>query len=439
MKRIILLLTICLITASILAQSGNVGIGTNSPQQKLHIAGGNVLIEDGIVSRSSTGATKDLLPVAIATIGSNGVVTGGTTNVTCTKNGNDFIVDIGKKNNDCQAFISLLPSVAVTYAVFKMTGNDDSKLRIVLYNNNDVAVSAPFNLLVFKAGNDPHHEYNITVATNVNALRIGHGYHGIVAYGVDSVTINITILSDVTIGGPDPDTANGFTGAISIIDIPCPAKITINNHGRIIGRGGRGGSGGGTYQSNSPNTSACSIAAGMGQAGGHAIYTEKKVTVNNYGFMAGGGGGGGGGKANSTSGANGGGGGTGAGWPLSPGGQRGSSFYGANAFGNCPPGGQFTGCLSVACCCGGYAPFAVNGNGNTFNPNGNQFGSGSGGAGINGGFAGLFGGGLALTGSSNANTAAGGAPGKVIHASNSNATGNSVNLLSGGSYTGVVD
>ena len=227
MKKIILLLTLYLVAENILAQNGNVGIGTNSPQQKLHVAGGNVLIEDGIVTRSATGVGKDLLPVAIATIGSNGVVTGGTTNVSCTKDGNEFIVDIGKKNNDCQAFISLLPGIATRYEVFKMTGSNDTKLRIILYNSNNVEVSSGFNLLVFKAGNDPHHEYNITVATNVNALRIGHGYHGIVAYGVDSITINITILSDVTIGGPDPDTANGITGSISITDIPCPAKITI--------------------------------------------------------------------------------------------------------------------------------------------------------------------------------------------------------------------
>lgn len=437
MKKIILLLTFYVITNSILAQTGNVGIGTNSPKEKLHIAGGNVLIEDGIVSRSSTGVKKDLLPVAIATIGANGVVTGGTTNVSCTKNGTEFIVDIGEKNNDCQVFISLLPGVASSYDVFKMTGADDTKLRIIIYNNT-TPVSASFNLLVFKAGNDPLHEYNITISANTNDLRIAHGFDGIDAYGVDSVTINVTILANVIIGGPDPDTALGYDGAINIVNIPCPAKITINNFGKIVGRGGRGGRGGGTYLVNSPNMNNCGIAAGQGLNGGHAIYTDKKITVNNYGFIAGGGGGGGGGKSLATSGANGGGGGTGAGWPLTAGGQGGSTFYSTGPLSSCPPGGQLAGCGTLPCCCGGYAPFAINGSGNT-HPNGNVFVYGSGGAGINGGFQGLFGGGLALAGVSGPNTAAGGFPGKAINTGISTAQGSVINNLSGGSYAGVVD
>lgn len=437
MKKIIALL---LFSQGLFAQTGNVGIGTNSPKEKLHIAGGNVLIEDGIVSRSSTGATKDLLPIAIATIGGTGVVTDGTTNVTCVKDGTAFLVDIGEKNTNCQLFLTLLPGVATRYEIFKMTGVNDTKFRILLYNNT-TQVNNSFSIVVFKAGNDPLHEYNITVASNVNGLRIGHGFHGIDAFGVDSVTINITINANVMIGGPDPDTTNSaYLGAIVISDIPCPAKITITNFGQIVGRGGRGGRGGSTYQNNSEVTGAiCGVSAGQGFGGGDAIITSKKITVINHGFIAGGGGGGGGGKSLATAGSNGGGGGTGAGWPLSAGGQGGANFYGAGALDNCPPGGQVAGCGTLACCCGGYAPFAVNGNGNTRIVNGNQYVAGSGGAGINGGFQGLFGGGLGLQGVSNANTAPGGPPGKVINTTISSSLGSTITNVNGGSYTGLVN
>jgi hypothetical protein len=439
MKKVILFITTCVVTFSVFSQTGNVGVGTNSPVEKLHIAGGNVLIEDGILARTSTGAKKDLLPIAIATISATGVVTDGTANVTCTKDGNDFIVDIGEKNNNCQTFISLLPGTAVRYNVFKLTGANDTKFRIELFSAANVQVNANFSMLVFKAGNDPLREYNITIATNMNGVRIAHGFQGIDAFGVDSITINITILAGVIVGGLDPETApGGYSAAINIADIPCPAKITINNFGQIVGRGGRGGRGGGTYMSNTPNTNACIPEPGAGQPGGDAIYTQKKVTVNNQGYMAGGGGGGGGGKALGTPGTNGGGGGTGAGWPLVAGGQGGSNLYSGDPLDNCPPGGQLSGCLSASsCCCGGYAPFGINGNGNT-HPSGTIYVAGSGGAGINGGFQGFFGGGIALPGGSNANTGPGGAAGKVIRGSG-NGVGNLVINTGGGSYAGIVD
>jgi hypothetical protein len=357
--------------------------------------------------------------------------------VTCTKDGTDFLVDIGEKTANCQAFISLLPGGATRYEVFKLTGNNDTKFRIRLYNNT-TPIHGAFNMIVFKAGNDPLHEYDITIASNMNGVRIGHGFHGIDAYGVDSITINITILANVVIGGPDPDTSAGESGSIVIANIPCPAKITINNHGRIIGRGGRGGSGGGTYLSTSQGTNVnCGIDAGFARPGGNAIETSKKITVNNYGFIAGGGGGGGGGKSLSTTGSNGGGGGTGAGWPLEPGGMGGRSYYAAGPLENCPPGGTTVGCGTSACCCGGYAPFGLNGNGNT-RPSANVFNAGLGGAGVNGGFPGVPGGGLALSGASGSNTGPHGSAGKVLHTTSSGFLGSVVNNLNGGSYIGVV-
>ena len=100
------------------------------------------------------------------------------------------------------------------------------------------------------------------------------------------------------------------------------AKLTIENNGSILGRGGRGGNGGFGYSYNEIAN------ATNGASGGKAIYVESDITIINTGTLAGGGGGGGGAEGYVHVGtAYGGGGGGGGGQPYGAGGSRGSTTH----------------------------------------------------------------------------------------------------------------
>jgi len=67
------------------------------------------------------------------------------------------------------------------------------------------------------------------------------------------------------------------------------ATLTIQNNGKIYGRGGNGGNGGYRYPSSN-------LLPQSGGTGGRAVYVESNVTFDNNGTIAGGGGGAGGGE-----------------------------------------------------------------------------------------------------------------------------------------------
>lgn len=104
------------------------------------------------------------------------------------------------------------------------------------------------------------------------------------------------------------------------------AKLTIENNGAILGRGGDGGNGGLGYSYNA-------IAhATDGTVGGVAVHLESDITLINNGTLSGGGGGGGGGEGYVHTGtAYGGGGGGGGGRPYGAGGNGGSTTHSGTA------------------------------------------------------------------------------------------------------------
>jgi len=104
------------------------------------------------------------------------------------------------------------------------------------------------------------------------------------------------------------------------------AKLTIENNGAILGRGGNGGNGGLGYSYNA-------IAhATDGTVGGVAVHLESDITLINNGTLSGGGGGGGGAEGYVHTGtAYGGGGGGGGGRPYGAGGNGGSTTHSGTA------------------------------------------------------------------------------------------------------------
>jgi len=100
------------------------------------------------------------------------------------------------------------------------------------------------------------------------------------------------------------------------------AKLTIENNGVILGRGGNGGNGGFGYSYNAIAN------ATNGTSGGIAVHVESNITMINNGTLAGGGGGGGGAAGAVHVGtAYSGGGGGGGGRPYGSGGNGGSTTH----------------------------------------------------------------------------------------------------------------
>lgn len=134
--------------------------------------------------------------------------------------------------------------------------------------------------------------------------------------------VNVRIESTEVIGSTS-------TGAPALVTGDWPAGITLNllNNGKIVGKGGAGGEGGGLSQAgNNFNATAPT----SGTRGGDALTVNYDINIENNGLIGGGGGGGGGsGSATSLSqfGGTGNGGGAGAGSTGSLGGSAGANQH----------------------------------------------------------------------------------------------------------------
>lgn len=199
-----------------------------------------------------------------------------------------------------------------------------------------------------------------------------------------------------------------ISGGIDFSTIPSASynyEISIINNGFIYGTAGFGGNG-----ASGTNSVSCPVfPAQNGMRGGNAITTNSlvKITIKNYGIIAGGGGGGGGGGRSDANTQLGGGGGGGASLISGKGGLAG---LGGNN------------CQNIS---------AANGQ------PGNTTTGGTGGAGYNGGGAGGNGGGIASPGQNGTGigSGSGGIAGKAI----GGGSGNVINNLNGGQTFGAVD
>jgi hypothetical protein len=427
------LLLIGLLMLHTFARAQSIGVGTTAPLDKVHIKDGDLLLENSKFTTVKTGRGRNLAPIAIASVNGNHNLSGGTANVTVSNFG--MWVDIGEDNTGTQAFATAVGSTKLYGVVTPLTGVNKTKLEVRFYDFNGFENFPAYSLIVYKTGTDAYREYNITIADDTNGIELSHGNFGISTAAVDSLRITILIPDSVIIGG------GISTGAGILVNLPARSSVKITNYGKIIGRGGSGGVGEGTYAAGA-YVGPCGIFSGTGLQGGSAIATNTKLVVDNYGFIAGAGGGGGGGKKGAIAGANGGGGGAGAGWPIGSGygfgfGGDGGATWQAVAPGGYCPTDPFACSNPSGCCCGITAPYGTNGSKGSYTT-GINFLPGAGGAGVNGGYSGLSGGALGQPGQSGPNTWAPSVAGKAV-ASAPAFTGNTVNNLSGGTVVGVVD
>lgn len=427
------LLFISLLLLHTFAHAQSVGIGTNAPLDKVHIKDGDLLLENSKFTTVKTGRGRNLAPIAIASVNGNHQLSGGTANVTVTNFG--ITVDIGEDNTGIQAFATAVGSTRAYAVINPEAAPNNTKIDVHFYDYNGYEYYPAYSLIVYKTGTDAYREYNITISSDTNGVSISHGNFGISTAAVDSLRVTILIPDTVIIGG------GSNNGSGISINLPAHSSVKITNYGKIIGKGGRGGGGEGTYSADS-YAGPCGLSSSSGLEGGSAIATNTKVVVDNYGFIAAAGGGGGGGKKGGVATANGGGGGAGAGWPIPVdgygygfAGDGGGTWHATGQGGYCPTD-AFPCTNPAGCCCGVTAPYAANGSKGSYTT-GNNYLAGGGGAGVNGGYNGSSGGALGQPGASGANNAAPGPAGKAVNSVP--ITGNVVNNLSGGMVIGAVD
>lgn len=154
--------------------------------------------------------------------------------------------------------------------------------------------------------------FNLTTSSNVDfrTAALAAGWNG-------TATLKGTLLSGNTI-------SSSSTGSYALtISGSFPGGVTFINNGKVIGRGGDGGS-----------ASATALPGSAGGAGGNAIYVTVATSIDNTsGLIYGGGGGGGGGGRGSgynKGGAGSAGGGGGGGIGVSAAGTTAGSFPGTN-------------------------------------------------------------------------------------------------------------
>jgi hypothetical protein len=161
---------------------------------------------------------------------------------------------------------------------------------------------------------DPVDLQNRTITIDVNTLNFNlRNAHDLIypaPVSGDDFTLTVLIQSGVIVGGTvlgqpafDVGTWTGFADVV----------ISVENNGRIQGRGGKGGNGWGKGASDT---------AEAGEAGSPALKVSRAISfVNNGSILGGGGGGGGGGRSAFSSDRQGGGGGGGQGFQAGAGGS----------------------------------------------------------------------------------------------------------------------
>jgi hypothetical protein len=133
-----------------LSGSGNVGIGTSSPTQKLDVAG-NINF-NGKLTRPSTGAAN-LVPVAMGNVKYDATIMAGTGNFSVTHSaGGPYIITVTGENislDNYVANVTVLYSVGRTVDIFSDAGT--GKLSVAIVDPSfDTGEDASFSFVIYK-------------------------------------------------------------------------------------------------------------------------------------------------------------------------------------------------------------------------------------------------------------------------------------------------
>ena len=269
----------------VFATAQNVGVGTTSPKNKLHVAGGlrvDTLANNGdkgllqhdqngaVSSLEFTGNANEVLKGdgTFGSISGSGGTMGLFQNLTTEQR--DAIVSppnglhIFNTDDHCLNFYDAAFQVWNSYC-------DNGNKVITIKISQDILGGIDFYNTYAK--NHPNaREFSVIIDPGVNVVSGGYA-------------------TSAFVGGTIP------LAAISFFAMPVGTQFAIKivNRGNIVGNGGAGG-----FGARGQNTESCVANAGNGDQGGVAILTtpDVKITIENYGIISGGGGGGGGGGRN---------------------------------------------------------------------------------------------------------------------------------------------
>jgi|GEM_PF-3304115 len=126
-----------------------VGIGTNTPTEKLHVSGGGVLIEQNTTTPSASTAYGNSLPIAYAYISGTTVAKDyGVTSVTSPSIGNyDITLDNGFSGSPVVMIVPYNTIHAAEIATYSYTGSNIIKVHIA--DGTGAARNSNFSIVVF--------------------------------------------------------------------------------------------------------------------------------------------------------------------------------------------------------------------------------------------------------------------------------------------------
>ena len=131
-----------------LGNTGNFGIGTTTPDEKLEVAG-NIKIS-GEVNRTSTG-TSNMVPIAYGNISSTGTINSGSGNFTVSRfTAGFYTITITGESYHFQTHTSVVTPVGSSAAIIVGTGSGGGGLHVFTYNASGVAVDNQFCFVAYK-------------------------------------------------------------------------------------------------------------------------------------------------------------------------------------------------------------------------------------------------------------------------------------------------
>jgi len=131
-----------------LGNSGNFGIGTSSPDEKLEVAGTIKL--SGELNRTSTG-TSNMVPIAYGNISITGFVNSGSGNFSVSKLTTGwYAITITGESYQFQTYTSVITAVGSSGAIMVGTGSGGGNLYVYTYNASGVAADSQFCFVTYK-------------------------------------------------------------------------------------------------------------------------------------------------------------------------------------------------------------------------------------------------------------------------------------------------